>query len=88
MFCKKLCCDITIHLVTINFQSCTHYSVTPCILYGFEFGENLRILRSVFKVTFLRALMRFQDDDIPKNNLYFYANLLYRIHAQNIRKLI
>jgi hypothetical protein len=31
MFCKKLCCDITIHLVTINFQNCIPYSVTPCI---------------------------------------------------------
>jgi hypothetical protein len=32
MFCKKLCCDVTIHLVTINFQSCIPYSVTPCII--------------------------------------------------------
>jgi hypothetical protein len=31
MFCKKLCCDITIRLVTINFQSCVPYSVTSCI---------------------------------------------------------
>jgi hypothetical protein len=31
MFCKKLCCDITIRLITINFQSCITYSVTPCI---------------------------------------------------------
>jgi hypothetical protein len=34
MFCKKLCCDITIRLVTINFQRCTSYSVTPCIKIG------------------------------------------------------
>jgi hypothetical protein len=31
MFCKKLCCDITIRLVTINFQSCITYSVTPTL---------------------------------------------------------
>jgi hypothetical protein len=31
MFCKKLCCDSTIHLVTINFQICIPYSVAPCI---------------------------------------------------------
>jgi hypothetical protein len=28
MLCNKLCCDITIRLVTINFQSCIRYSVT------------------------------------------------------------
>jgi hypothetical protein len=31
MFCKKLCSDITIRLITIHFQSCILYSVTPCI---------------------------------------------------------
>jgi hypothetical protein len=31
MFCKKLCCDIIVHLVTINFQSYIPYSVTLCI---------------------------------------------------------
>jgi hypothetical protein len=32
MFCKKMCRDITIRLVTINFQSCIPYYVTPCIM--------------------------------------------------------
>jgi hypothetical protein len=32
MFCKKLCCDITIYLVTVNFKNCIPYSVTHCIL--------------------------------------------------------
>jgi hypothetical protein len=32
MLCKKLCCDITIHLVTKKIQSCIPYSVTLCIL--------------------------------------------------------
>jgi hypothetical protein len=35
MFCKKLCCVISIRLVTIHFQSCIPYSVTLCIV-GFE----------------------------------------------------
>jgi hypothetical protein len=30
MFCKKLCYDIIIRLVTINFQRCIPYSITPC----------------------------------------------------------
>jgi hypothetical protein len=32
MLCNKLCCDITIRLVTINFRSCIPYYVTSCIL--------------------------------------------------------
>jgi hypothetical protein len=32
MFCKKLCCDITIRLATINFQIFIRHSVTPCII--------------------------------------------------------
>jgi hypothetical protein len=31
MLCKKLCCNVTIRFVTINFQSCIPYSVTPCM---------------------------------------------------------
>jgi hypothetical protein len=44
MLCKELCCDITIRLVTINFQS----SVTPCTLndvvnyYAVLFVANLQ----------------------------------------------
>jgi hypothetical protein len=34
MFSKKLFCDITIHLVPINFQSCIPYSVTSCIFFN------------------------------------------------------
>jgi hypothetical protein len=30
IFCKKLCCDITIRLVTIHFHGCIPYSVKPC----------------------------------------------------------
>jgi hypothetical protein len=52
MFCKKLCCDITIRLVTINFQNCIHYSFTPCRngtwpldLIKFRHGVDLRLSR-------------------------------------------
>jgi hypothetical protein len=31
MFYKKLYCDITIRFVTITFQICIPYCVTPCI---------------------------------------------------------
>jgi hypothetical protein len=44
MFCKKLFCYITIHLVTINFQSCILYSVTFCIWRSdFTRGTKLQI---------------------------------------------
>jgi hypothetical protein len=39
MFCKKLCCDITIRLVTINFQICIPHSVTFCIVSIGEDGD-------------------------------------------------
>jgi hypothetical protein len=32
MLCIKLCCDITIRLVTINFQSYISHFVTPYIV--------------------------------------------------------
>jgi hypothetical protein len=52
MFCKKLFCDITIRLVTINFQSCIPYSVTPCIMFclinfSFYFVINYKLILPV-----------------------------------------
>jgi hypothetical protein len=46
MFCKKLCCDITIRLVTIKFQSCIPYSVTLCT---FAFHVKLAIVHKVLR---------------------------------------
>jgi hypothetical protein len=41
MLCKKLCCDINIRLITIHFQICIPYSVTPYILKDESFLRNL-----------------------------------------------
>jgi hypothetical protein len=43
MFCKKLCCDIAIRLVTINFKSCMPYSVTPSIAFTLTANSALKL---------------------------------------------
>jgi hypothetical protein len=56
MLCNKLCRDITIRLVTTNFQSCILYSVTLCIKYI----HFLTLLTSALKMAVVCSSEMFQ----------------------------
>jgi hypothetical protein len=50
-----LCCDITISLVTINFQSCILYSVTLCIYPKlWRWGKACRLCNSLLTTVYYR----------------------------------
>jgi hypothetical protein len=75
MLCKKLCYDITIHLVTINFQSCIPYSVTPCITF-YEFLKTLVTLVKLYGATTLKTA-------VHNNPSFFRESNHEAIHFRN-----
>jgi hypothetical protein len=89
MLCKKLCCDITIRLVTINFQSCIPYSVTICII---------QVTNSIYQNAMMRAeIFRSRLDLMPCSEalcLYFtsytsqhtFAHVYRSIHLWGLNR--
>jgi hypothetical protein len=74
MFCKKLCCNITIHVVTINFQSCIPHSVILCICISFPLRITA-ICRFIFLLFTQKQAQQMELRRRPQNKVLTYLKL-------------